>query len=100
MIFLDNTKNQSSKIRTRNWVEINDDSRETYNTGNGIRFKNSMLKSSLCDYSDAYISVKGTTTITGRDADSAVKHVNQSNNEVILKSFAPFTNCISKINNI
>ena len=59
MIFLDNTKNQPSKVRTRNWVEINDDSRETYNTGNGIRFKNSMLKSSLCDYSDAYISVKG-----------------------------------------
>ena len=51
---LDNTPNQPSKFRTKNWIEINDDSRETYNTNSQIKFKTSMLKSSLCDYSDAY----------------------------------------------
>ena len=42
---------------------MNDDSRETYNVNSQIRFKTSMLKSSLCDYSNAYRLVKGTTTV-------------------------------------
>ena len=45
--FLDNTPNQSSKFKTKNWVEINDDSRRTYNTNSQIKFKTSMFKSSL-----------------------------------------------------
>ena len=49
----------------RNWVEINDESRGAYNVNSQIKFKTTMLKSSLCDYSDAYILVKGTITITG-----------------------------------
>ena len=61
--FLNNTPDQPSKFRTKHWVEINDDLRGTYNTGNQIRLKNTMLKSSFCDYSDAYILVKGTTTV-------------------------------------
>ena len=44
-------------------MNMNDDSRETYNVNSQIRFKTSMLKSSLCDYSNAYILVKGTTTV-------------------------------------
>ena len=44
---LDSTKNQQSKFRTRNWVEINYDSRGTYNTNSQIKFKSSMLKSSF-----------------------------------------------------
>ena len=44
---------------------INNNSIEKYNTSKQIRFKTTILKSSLCDYSDAYISVKGTITITG-----------------------------------
>ena len=48
---LNDTKNQPSKFRTRNWVEINDESRRTYNTNSDIKFKNSMIKSHLCDYS-------------------------------------------------
>ena len=43
----DNTPNQQSKLRTKKWVEINDDSRGTYNTNNQIEFKTSTLKSSL-----------------------------------------------------
>ena len=46
---LDNTTNQLSKFRTRNWVKMNHDSHGTYGTGNLIRFKTSMIKSSLCD---------------------------------------------------
>ena len=48
---LDNTTNQQSKFRTRNWVEMNDKSRGTYN--NNIKFKTSMIRSNLCNYSDA-----------------------------------------------
>ena len=57
---IDDTSNQPSKFRTKNWVEINDESRGTYNVNSQIKFKTIMLKSSLCDYSDAYILVKGT----------------------------------------
>ena len=57
---LDNASNQPSKFRTKNWVEINDKSRGGYNVNSQIKFKTTMLKSSLCDYSDAYILVKGT----------------------------------------
>ena len=48
----DNTPNQPSKFRTRNWVEINDESRGEYNVNSQIKFKTTMLKSSLCDYTD------------------------------------------------
>ena len=50
---LDNASNQPSKFRTKNWVEINDESRGTYAVNKQIKFKTSMLRSSLCDYSDA-----------------------------------------------
>ena len=57
---IDDTSNQPSKFRTRNWVEINDESRESYNVNSQIKFKATMLKCILCDYSDEYILVKGT----------------------------------------
>ena len=66
---LDNTPNQPSKFGTKKRVEINDDARGTYNKDSQIKFKTSMLKSSLCDYSDAYILVSGTITIDGTGAD-------------------------------
>ena len=52
---LDNKPNPPSKFKTKNWVEINDESRGIYNKDNQIRFKTSMLRSSLCDYSYVYI---------------------------------------------
>ena len=55
----DDTSNQPSKLKTKNWVEINYESRGTHNVNSQIKFKTTMLKSSLCDYSDAYILVKG-----------------------------------------
>ena len=58
IIMLENNPTQSSKFRTENWVKINDESRGTYNTNIQIKFKTSMLRSSLCDYSNAYIAAK------------------------------------------
>ena len=59
----DNTLNQPTKFRTKNRVEINHESRETYNVYSQITFKTSMLGSRLCDYKDAYILVSGTITV-------------------------------------
>ena len=93
----DNTLNQPSKFRTRNWIEINDESRGTYNVNSQIKFKTTMVKSSLCDYSDAYILVKGTITVNNTAAQDAA--ANNTNKKVIFKNCAAFTNCISEINN-
>ena len=94
---IDDTPNQPSKFRTRNWVEINDESRGINNVGSQIKFKTTMLKSSLCDYSDAYILVKGTISVNNTAAAGAA--VNNTNKKVIFKNCVPFTNCISEINN-
>ena len=83
-----------SKFRTKNWVEINDDVRGLYSPNKQIRFKALILRSSLCDYSDAYILVKGNITVNNTAADSAA--ANNTNKKVIFKNCAPFTNCISK----
>ena len=94
---LDNTSKQPSKFRTKNWVEVNDDARRTQNTNNQIKCKTSILKSSLCDYSDAYILVKGIISIASVPLSAA----NQNNNdkEVLFRKCAPFTDCINEINN-
>ena len=57
---LNDTTNQPSKFRTRNWVKINHKSRGIYNVNNDIKLKTSMTKLNLCHYSDAYIYVKAT----------------------------------------
>ena len=96
---IDDTSNQPSKFITKNWVEINDESRQTCNFNSQIKFKTTMLKSSLCDYSDAYILVKGTITINGAGADAAARQADERDKGVAIKNCAPFTNCISEINN-
>ena len=96
---LDGASNQPSKFKTKNWVETNDESRVTYNVNSQINFKTTMLKSSLCDYSDAYILVKGKITITGAGDDAAVRQSDERDKDVASKNCAPFTNCISEINN-
>ena len=73
MHLLENTSNQLSKFKTKNWIEINDQSRVVYNTNNDIRFKTATLKSSLCDYNDASILVKERIKITGARANAAEK---------------------------
>ena len=89
-----------SEFGTKNWVEINDESRGTYNVNSQIKLKTTVLKSSLCDYSDAYILVKGEITTTVAGADETAKHVDERDKGAAFKNCAPFTNCISEINNI
>ena len=57
------------------------------------------IKSSLCDFSDSYILVKGKITITGSVADAAARQTDERGQVVVFKNCAPFTTCISKINN-
>ena len=75
--------------------EVHDQSGETYNTNKQIRFKTSMLRSDLCDFSDACIVVKGIATVSADERDR-----DEMNRQVILKNNAPFISCISKINGI
>ena len=95
--FLDSASNQPSKFRTKNWVERNDESKLTYPVNKKISFKTSMLRSRLCDYTDANILVKGKISVNSTAAADA--DANNTNKKVILKNCAPFTDCISKINN-
>ena len=62
-----------------------------YNTNNQIKFKTSMLRTSLCDYSDTYIFINGTIAITGARYNDAVRLLDEKNKGVILKNSAPFT---------
>ena len=73
--FLDNKSNQPSELKTKASVEINNKSQGKYDKGNQITFKTLMLRSSLCDYGDAYITVTGTIT-----AANTATHV-AANNE-------------------
>ena len=93
---LDNTPNQPLKSMTKTLVKLNDDSCGMHNTHNQIKFKTSMLKSRLCDYSDAYILVKGTITVPNTVAAAAT---NNAQKKVITKNCSSFTDYISKINN-
>ena len=92
---LNDSSNKPSKFRKRNWVEMNDDITGAYSPNKQIRFKTAMLRSSLCDYSDAYILVKGNIAVNNTAGAAA----NNTNKKVIFKNCALFTNCISKINN-
>ena len=95
---LHNKSNQPTKFRTKKWVEINYDARGTYNTNSQIKFKKSMsiLRSSLCDYSDAYILVKGTISIARVLAPAQLQNVGK---KVVFKNCAQFIDFISEINN-
>ena len=96
---LDNTPNKLSKFRTKNWAEMNDDACGTYNRNSQIRFKTSMLKQKLCNYSDAYILVSGPITVVGAGADAAVIAADRDNKKVVFKNCEPLTDCITEINN-
>ena len=90
---LDTAPDNVPRFITKKWVEVHDQSNNIYNTNKQIRFKTSMLQSDLCDYSDAYIVVKGTITVeVASDGD-------KYNSSLILKNNAAFISCISKINN-
>ena len=96
--FVKDESDQPSKFRTRNCIEINDESRENHANGD-IKFKTTMLRFNLCYYADSYILVKGTITITGAGANADARQADERDKGVTFKNCAPFTKCISRINN-
>ena len=102
---------------TKKWIEVYDQSEGNYNVNKEIRIKTSMLRSNLCDFSDAYIVVTGNITVTEKtftanDIDAPnntavnVTATNTANNnafgdkKLVFKNSAPFINFISKINGV
>ena len=94
----DNESEQLSKFVTREYVEVNS-LLNTYNENKSIRFKTPILRSNLCDYSDAYILVKGTITVNGI-VNGAENEILRRNRPLILKNNAPFVSRMTKINNV
>ena len=93
----DNESKQLSKFVTRQYVKVNSLS-NTYNENKSIRFKKPMLRSNLCNYSDAHILVKGTIPVNGI-VNRAENEILRRNRPLILKNNAPFVSCMTKINN-
>ena len=92
---LGNTYDKVTRFITKKWIEVYDHSvtaEERYKPGKQIRFKTSMLRSDLCDYSDAYIVVKGKIIVTNPDNDAYDKKLAFKNNP-------PITSGILKVNN-
>ena len=114
--FLDTTSDDKDLPRfvTKTWIEVYDQSEGNYNVNKEIRIKTSMLRSDLCDFSDAYIVVKGTVTVNKKTFTAKAPNntaanataTNTGNNnafgekKLVFKSNAPFINCISKINGV
>ena len=92
---LGTTIDEIPRFITKKWVEVHDQSGsadDRYKPNKQIRFKTSMLRSDLCDFSDAYVVMKGAIAVTNPDNNAYDKKVAFKNN-------APFVSCISKINN-
>ena len=97
---LGTTLDEIPRFITKKWVEVHDQSGsadDRYKPNKQIRFKTSMLRSDLCDFSDAYIVVKGDITLTKTNGRGIIDIRNRF---LAFKNNAPFTNCISKINNV
>ena len=117
--FIDITSDNKNlpKFVTKKWVEVYDQSQDNYNPNKEIRIKTSILRSDLCDFSDAYIVVKGNITVTKKrfTADdieapnNTVANATATNNandnefcekKLVFKNNAPFINCVSKIKGV
>ena len=89
---LNDSNNESLKFATRKWYIINDQNNGQYVNGNEndsiIKFETKVIKPDLCDYSDAYVFVTGNITAANGDA----------NTRVAFKNCAPFTRCVTHIN--
>ena len=97
---LNNTPNQLYKIRTKNWIVLSDLLKEVYITNCQSKFKFAMLKSSVCDYSDAYILSKERITVIAKDDSyAAARQADERNKGEIFQNCGPFINCNSEINN-
>ena len=90
---LNDSDSESSKFATKKWYVINDQNNTEYAEGNendsNTKFETKLIKSSVSDYSDAYVIVTGNILATNGNAD----------NKVAFKNYAPFTRCVTHINN-
>ena len=87
---LNDSSNEESKFATKKWYVI--DSQTTkgkFKQGDTVKFETETIKSSLCDYSDAFILVTGNIKVAADD-----------NTDVAFKNCAPFSTCTTKINDI
>ena len=117
--FIDTTSDNKDlpTFATKKWIEVYDQSEVNYNVNKEIRIKTSMLRSDLCDFSDAYIVVTGTITVTKKiftaddflnpnTAAANAAATNTANNnafgekKLVFKNNAPFINCVLKINGV
>ena len=91
-ILLNDSDNEFSKFATRKWYIINDQNNGQYGRENEnnstIKFETKVIKPDLCDYSDVYILVTGNITVTSGNG----------NTKVAFKNCAPFTRCVTHIN--
>ena len=89
---LNDSEELNSKFATRKWYIINDQNNGQYGRGNEndstIKFETKVIKPNLCDYSDAYILVTGDIKVAAVAVDI----------NVTFKNCAPFTRCITHIN--
>ena len=94
----ENESEKLSKFVTREYVRVNSLS-NTYNENKSIRFKTPMLRSNLCGYSDTYILVKGTITVTAPRVNNNANNIRDKRNRpILLKNNVPFVSCITRIN--
>ena len=93
--FLDTTFNDKDLPRfvRKEWIKVSDQSEKNCNVNKKIIIKTPMLGSDLCNFSNAYIVVKGDITVT--EPDNAKR-----NKSIAFKSNVPYINCISKINGV
>ena len=98
LLFEYNESEKLSTFVTKEYVRVNSLS-NTCNKNKSIRFKTPMLRSNLCNYSDAYILVEGTITVTAPGVNNNANNIRDKRNRpVILKNNAPFVSCITRIN--
>ena len=102
---LNNTENEYSKFGTKKWYIIDSESKGNYSHENPIKFLTNSIESSLCDYSDTYILVKGDIAVTRTIAAASnnllqIKQSLAAATEVAFKNCAPFKDCRTEINNM
>ena len=86
---LNDSSNEESKFATKKWYVIDSQTRKgKYKQGDTVKFETETIKSSLCDYSDAFFLVTKNITVAANN-----------NIDVALKNFAPFSTCTTEINN-
>ena len=97
---LDKISDNLTRLITKKWIEVHDQSgsaEDRYKPTKQLRFKTSMLRSDLWDFSDAYIFVKGTITLKKTNEREIIDIRNRFS---AFKNDEPFTNCISRVNNV